>query len=130
MKRHFRAEKPPVRYSEAFKMAVVREVEEEGKPFDAVRHKYGIGGYSTVQRWVRRYGNGTRGKVTIVQKPNEIDERKRLAARVRVLEAALADAHVELALERAYVNIACRRAGIADVAEFKKKTDGTRAMKP
>ena len=75
MKRHFRAEKPPVRYSEAFKMAVVREVGEEGKPFDAVRHKYGIGGYSTVQRWVRRYGNGTRGKVTIVQRKRNLPPR-------------------------------------------------------
>jgi hypothetical protein len=37
---------------------------------------------------------------------------------VRRLESALGTAHVDLALERAYTEIACERAGIADVAAF------------
>lgn len=105
-------------------MEVVRELEQEGKPFEEVRRKYGIGGCETVQSWVRRYGNGTRGKIIRVERPEEINELKRLKERVRRLETALADANLDLALERQYTRLACERAGIQDVAEFKKKADG------
>ena len=114
-----------IRYSEAFKVAVVREVEREDLPYLQVARKYGIRGGSTVQKWVRKYGDGTRGKVIRVEKPEEIDELKRLKDRVRRLESALADAHVDLALERAFGRIACERAGIGDVAAFKKKVAGS-----
>jgi transposase len=119
-----------IRYSEAFKMEVVRELEAGGLAFDAISRKYGIKGAMTVSKWVRQYGNGTRGKVVRVERPEEINELKRLKARVRLLEASLADANIEAALERAYTRIACRRAGIADVAEFKKKAAGPPGMKP
>ena len=87
-----------IRYSEAFKMEVVRELEREDLPFAHVQRKYGIRGSWTVQQWVRKYGNGTRGKIIRVQKPEEIDELQRLKDRVRRLESALADANVDLAL--------------------------------
>jgi hypothetical protein len=32
--------------------------------------------------------------------------------------------HLDLAIERAYTKIACERAGIEDVGEFKKKAAG------
>jgi transposase-like protein len=112
-----------IRYSEAFKMAVVREVEQQDLPFEQVRRKYGIRGNYTVQKWVHKYGNGTRGKRIRVEKPEEIDELKRLKERVRRLESALADANIDLALERAYTHLACERAGV-DVEEFKKKAAG------
>jgi transposase-like protein len=118
-----------IRYSEAFKMEVVRELEAGGLAFDAISLKYGIKGKMTVARWVRRYGNGTRGKVIRVEKPDELNELKRLAERVRKLESALADANIEAALERAYTRLACQRAGITDVAEFKKKAAGSPDMK-
>ena len=113
-----------IRYSEAFKMQVVRELEEKDLPFAVQQRKYGIKGRDTVQTWVRKYGNGKRGKVIRVQKPEEIDEVKKLKERVRLLEKALADANVDLAIERAYIEIACERAGITEVADFKKKTAG------
>ena len=119
-----------IRYSEAFKIQVVQELESKGLSFSAMRRKYGLTGTATVQRWVRKYGNGTRGKVTRVQKPQEIDELARLKERVRRLESALADANLDLALERAYTRLACERAGIGDVEEFKKKADGKRPIKP
>ena len=112
-----------IRYSEAFKMALVRELEAQDLPFEHVRRKYGILGSSTVQKWVRKYGNGSRGKRIRVEKPEEINELKRLKERVRRLESALADANIDLALERAYTELACERAGM-DVAEFKKKGAG------
>jgi len=115
-----------IRYSEAFKLEVVGELEREDLSFSRVCRKYGIAGSQTVQSWVRRYGNGSRGKVIRVEKPEQIDERARLKSRVRSLEQALADANIELAMERGYMRIACERAGIKDVAAFKKKADGKR----
>ena len=112
-----------IRYSEAFKMTLVRELEQEDLPFEQVRRKYGIKGAWTVQAWVRKYGNGSRGKLIRVQKPEEINELKRLKERVRRLESALADANIDLALERAYTELACERAGV-DPEEFKKKAAG------
>jgi transposase len=119
-----------IRYSEAFKMEVVRELESEGKAFEELRRKYGIGGNDTVQKWVRRYGNGTRGKIIRVEKPEEINELKQLRERTRRLEKALADANLDLALERQYTRLACQRAGIEDVQEFKKKAAGQLPTEP
>jgi transposase-like protein len=115
---------PAIRYSEAFKMEVVGELEREQLPFEQLRQKYGIGGCDTVQRWVQKYGNGSRGKIIRVETPKEIDQLKQLKERVRRLESALADANIELALERAYTQVACERAGITDVEGFKKKGAG------
>jgi transposase len=105
-------------------MAVVRELEEQDLPFEQVRRKYGILGTITVQKWVRKYGHGSRGIRIRVEKPEEINEQAQLKRRVRALEQALADTNIDLALERQYTRLACERAGIKDVAEFKKKAAG------
>jgi transposase-like protein len=119
-----------IRYSEAFKREAVREVEDGGLTFTAIALKYGIRGKMTVANWVRKYGHGSRGKVIRVEKPGEINELKRLTERVRLLESALADANIDAALERAYTRLALERAGITDVADFKKKAAGLPGMKP
>ena len=77
-----------------------------------------------MQRWVGQYGKGSIGKVIRVEKPEERNEQAELKRRVRALEHALADANIELALERQYTRLACERAGIQDVVEFKKKAAG------
>jgi transposase-like protein len=112
-----------IRYSEAFKKGVVREVEQQDLAFEQVRRKYGILRSATVPKWVRKYGNGSRGKVIRVEQPNEINELARVRAELRRVKEALADAHVALALERAYAELACERAGV-DPEEFKKKAAG------
>ena len=120
-----RVNQPAVRYSEAFKIQVVREVEREYVSVQAVKRKYGIG-QGTVNHWVRKYGNGSRGKIIRVETPEQIDELKRLKDRVKRLESLLADANIDLAIERGYTQIACEHAGIKDVEEFKKKHAGAR----
>jgi transposase-like protein len=111
-------------------MSVVQELEAGGLAFAAVAGKYGIRGAETVQTWVRKYGHGSRGKVIRVEKPEEIDQTAKLKERVRVLERTVGSLHVELALERAYTEIACERAGIGDVAAFKKKAGGSPGTGP
>jgi transposase-like protein len=90
---------------------------------DQVRRKYGIG-VGSIQRWIAKYGHGSRGRIVRVETPKEINELKRLKERVKRLESVLADTNLDLALERQYTRLACERAGILDVAEFKKKAAG------
>ena len=110
-------------------MAAVRELEEQDLPFEDIRRKYGIRGTETVQKWVRKYGNGSRGIRIRVERPEEMSEVQRLRARVRKLESALADANIDAALERAFLELACERAGV-DPEEFKKKAAGQLRTKP
>src|SRR3954469_4306562 len=117
-----------IRYSEAFRMMVVRELEDQDLPCEHVRRKYGIKGSFTVQSWVRKYGNGKRGIRIRVEKPEEINELKRLRARVRQLESALADANIDAALDRSFLELAGERAGL-EVEEFKKKAAGRLPIK-
>ena len=97
-------------------MSVVRELEEGEMPYERIRKKYGIKGGATLQIWARRYGSQKLGRIIRVEQPKEIDERAEMKRRIKALEKALADAHLELAIERACVKLACQRAGIADVA--------------
>lgn len=117
-----------IRYSEAFKLQVLRELD-EGKfsTNTAAARAYGIRGQGTIPYWARKYGkNHLLGKVIIVQKPKELNELKELRKRIRKLEKGLADAHLDLKLEQAYTRIACRAAGIEDMEDFKKKHAGKR----
>lgn len=121
---------PQIRYSEAFKIEVVRELEREDLPYERLQRKYGIKGNGTIQSWVRKYGNGSRGKVIRVERPEEINELRALRERVKRLERLLADTNLDLALERAYTKLACERAGIGDVEAFKKKASAERRTLP
>lgn len=115
-----------VRYSEAFKLQVLREIEEGrfGTRAAAAR-AYGIRGGGTIEYWARKYGKGhLLGKVIRVERPEERDETRELRKRVRELEKALADAHLGHRIDEQYLKIACRAAGIEDVEGFKKKHGG------
>jgi transposase-like protein len=119
-----------IRYSEAFKLQVVRELE-EGKHANcwAAREAYGIGGATTVQLWVRRYGRThLLRKVVHVQSPGERSELRKAKDRIAELEKALVDAHLDLRLERAYLEIACEEGWKGSVDELKKKGGGLPPM--
>ena len=115
-----------VRYSEAFKLQVLREIEEGRFACrGAAARAYGISGNGTIEYWARKYGKShLLGKVIRVQKPEEVDEARQLRKRVRELEKALANAHLKGMFDEAYLRIACRAAGIEDVDGFKKKHAG------
>lgn len=111
-----------VRYSEAFKLNVVDELQRGrfGSPFEASQ-AYGIAGMDTVKRWVKQYGQEKLlSKVVRVEKRGEPSEIKGLKGRVRRLEAALADAHMDSALDRAFFEMLCERTE-TDAVAFKKK---------
>ena len=110
-------------YSRAFKLQVVREVESGKHCAHEAQHKYGVKGSTTVMRWVRQYGSGKYGKVIRVEHPDELSVNARLRQQLRQAKEALADAHMELALERAYLVEACEQLS-QTVEGFKKKRGG------
>jgi transposase len=78
------------RYSEAFKKTIVREYE-AGESIERLKQRYGVGGGSTIQRWVKKYGiAGMRHEVIVMKRADEQGREKQLEARVKELESALA----------------------------------------
>lgn len=119
--------KPVVRYSEAFKLQVIRDLEKGryGSPWEVGR-AYGVG-VGTVTYWIRRQGRvELLRKVVHVVKADEQAEVKVLRQRVRDLERALANRECDVLLGDAYLQIACKAAGVMDVEAFKKKHAGKR----
>ena len=111
-----------IRYSRGFKMQLVREAEEEGMSAWRVSRKYRVTAPS-VMRWLREMGSGKHGKVIRVERAGEVNELSRLRRELRTVKEALADAHVALAVEKAYVAVACEQLG-QPAEDWKKKQDG------
>jgi transposase-like protein len=114
-----------IRYSKGFKLQMVSEVESGKLCSKEVERKYDIKGNGTVTRWVRQFGSGKYGKVIRVEKAGEVNEASRLRGQLRQVKEALADAHVDLALEKAFLEMACEELN-QPLEAFKKKHAGGR----
>ena len=80
-----------IQYSYSFKQKVVREIE-EGMSIQLARDRYGIGGFHTIQRWLRKFGKThLLNQVITVQTVNEKDRLKQMENEIKKLKAALAD---------------------------------------
>ena len=115
-----------IRYSESFKLQVVRDLESGrfANIGQAASH-YGITGSVTIRGWLIKFGKDRlMPRVVRVETPDEQHELKRLRQRVRQLEGLLADKELGLVISETYLELACERAGIPDVEDFKKKTAG------
>ena len=115
--------KPVIRYSEAFKLHVVKELSTGrfNTPSGASAF-YGITGQHTVKTWVRKYGTEQLlRRVVRIQMPQEKDQMKELKKRIRQLEKALAEATVDEVFARAQFEVACEELGVKDIEAFKKK---------
>ena len=116
------------RYSTCFKRQVVQDLE-NGRfvSIGAAREHYGIGGKTTIQRWLRRYGkNHLQTKVVRVEKPDEADRIRQLKRQITELQQALGQTQAENVLNAAYLKAACEQLG-EDVDKFKKKSAGRRS---
>ena len=117
------SQKPPRRYSEAFKLQVIGELESgKLKSRCEARRKYGILGNATIAKWLKKYGkNHLLPGVLRMEMPNEADRVKELQKEVLRLKHALADAHMDVVLNESWLKIACQEFGGQDFEEFKKK---------
>ncbi len=80
-----------IRYSSSFKQQVVRELE-SGAGIEELRRRYKIGGGSTIQGWLLKFGkNHLLNKVVRIETMEERDRLKQLEAENKKLKMALAD---------------------------------------
>lgn len=115
--------KTTLRYSQAFKKQVVEEI--AGGKFGSAnqaRRAYGIHGANTVPRWLEEHGReDLLPKRIRIETMKERDELKESRKRIRALEAALADAHMDRCLGDAFLEIACEKLKTTP-EELKKKS--------
>ena len=85
-----------IRYSIAFKLKVISEIESGKYTLVQARRIYDISGSQTIQRWLRKYGKSHLAPQVIrVQMKNEKDKVKELEKQVKLLEKALAKSQVD-----------------------------------
>lgn len=114
------------RYSLAFKRAIVAEYE-KGASIEELRAKYGIGGSSTIQRWIEQYGRyGLREKLMVIQRPEEQNRVKEMQAKISQLEKIVGQLTVEKLVLESSVAEAEARLGYA----LKKKPEQRSSTEP
>jgi len=113
------------RYSEAFKLQVVSELESDKlSSHSEAQRRYGITGNGTIVKWLKKYGREQQlPRILRVETPNERDEFKKLKKENDRLKKALADEHLKAVLYESWLEVACEEFGVEDVAAFKKKLE-------
>ena len=111
-----------IRYSEAYKLQVVNEIEKGKYPsLNSAAKACGVGCMATISRWLKEYGREELLPRNVrIETLKEQSELKKARKRIRELEAAVADAHIDYCLEKGYLQAACDRLG-EDMDGFKKK---------
>lgn len=113
------------RYSEAFKLEVVKELE-SGKlsSIAEANRRYGITGSTTVVNWLAKYGLSRQlPRVMRVETKGERDQFKKLKRENERLKKALAEQHLKATLNESWLEAACEEFGVTDVGAFKKKLE-------
>lgn len=112
-----------IRYSEAFKHQVIKEVEEGHCNCFQAQKKYGIKGINTIQYWMKRMGKlEALPKIIRVEKPDEKSRIKELERQIRQLKNSLAETQVRYLLAESSFEIVCEQQGL-DPQEVKKKLE-------
>ncbi len=110
--------KTTIRYSDCFKLNVVKEIEEQGLSLSECSRKYGIKGGSTVRSWIKKYGkNHLLNKVIRIETMNERDELKRLKEENKRLKIAYAELSLNHKCSETVIEVADKMFG----TDLKKK---------
>ena len=96
------------RYSQAFKLQVVREYERGYQSKDDLMNKYKIGGHSTVLQWCRKYGKLYYPKTKVPGRPMKDPQKQR----IKELEHELKEAQEKIMVYEKLIEIANRESGI------------------
>jgi transposase-like protein len=119
-----------IRYSEAFKHQVVKEVAEGHLSCFQAQKKYGIKSSGTISYWMKRMGKlDSLPKVIRVEKPDEKARVKDLERQIRELKNALAETQVRCVIAESRFEVVCEDQGL-DPEEVKKKLEQERSKKP
>ena len=111
-------ERMQVRYSDAFKLKVVQDIEKGKLTISEARRLYEINGTNTVYRWLRKYGkNDLIQKVVRIEMKDEKSQLKKKDERIRELESVIASLTLHNICLRSYVDVVNE-----NISEEEKKT--------
>ena len=112
-----------IRYSEAFKHQVIKEVEDGQCSCSQAQKKYGIKGTNTIHYWMKRMGKlEALPKIIRVEKPDEKSRIKELERQLQQLKNSLAETQVRYLMAESQFEIMCEQQGL-DPQEVKKKLE-------
>lgn len=103
------------RYSQSFKLQVVREYEKGFVTKDSLMNKYKIGGHSTVLKWCRKYGKLYYSNKSLPGRPLKDPQKQR----IKELEYELKQAREKLLVYEKLIEVTKRETGI----DVRKNTD-------
>jgi transposase-like protein len=129
MKKSNYEQKVVKRYSSAFKLKVVNEIESGKLSMNRAKEIYDISGAHTIERWIKSLGkNHLLSKIVRIEMKDEKDQVKELKERVRKLEKLLANKELDNLMNEAFLELLAEDNSI-DLEEFKKKVDKERLKK-
>ena len=109
-----------VRYSNCFKKSIIEEIEKNGLSIEDCRRKYGIGGSSTIQKWLKKYGkNHLLNKMVRVETLDEVQKIKALETELKNVKEAFANLSLRNLVLETYLEEFGKETGRTD--EIKKK---------
>lgn len=110
-----------LRYSNAFKLMVVDEIERGKMTIEEVRKIYDISGAATIQNWIKKFGKlHLLNKIVRIEMRDEASKIKQLEKQKKELESALAQAHLKIIAYESLIEVAEKKLGI----ELKKNLEG------
>jgi transposase-like protein len=110
-----------IRYSESFKLQIVREYENSGISIMELKKKYDIRGGQTISLWIKRYGKiSSQLKVIKVETPKEQDRIKALERENKLLKEALSDQTIKAIISESTLEAVANLLGM-ELEDVKKK---------
>lgn len=107
-----------IRYSDAFKLKVVQEIEKGILTIYQAKHLYEINGADTVYGWLRKYGkNHLIRKMVRIEMKDEKSQLKKKDERIRELESAISSLALHNICLQSYVEVVNE-----NISEEEKKT--------
>lgn len=99
-------------YSLGFKQSVVQEIESGKISIFGAQQRYGIGGNTTIQGWIRKLGKSYLLPTTVhIRMKEEVDELRTARERIRQLEKALSDVTIDKLVAEAVLQVASAHYG-------------------
>ena len=115
------AEMISYRYSEAFKQKVINEIDSGKYRKSEVSRLYRVS-QNSLNKWIRKYGkNHLIEKIVRIEMKGEADRLKQLEVEKKLLESALARAHLTIITLESTIEVAEEKFNI----DFKKKPGST-----
>ena len=94
------------KYSSAFKLKVVNEIESGKLSMNQAKEIYDIGGNATISKWIKSLGkNHLLSKIVRIEMKDEKDRLKELNERVRQLEKLLANSELDNLMNEAFLEL-------------------------